>query len=135
MGRRGEGMYVQFKSSGDWSETEEWLAELMLSKMAIDTLEEVGMTGVDNLRKTTPRDSGVTANSWEWNVLLGIGKSEVSWSNNAHPHIRGNLVRMLYYGYGNRNGGYVPPRDFISPAIEPAYDQASKKIEEKMKNG
>ena len=135
MGRRGEGMYVQFKSSGDWSDTQQWLANLMLSDMAINTLEEVGRVGVDNLRRTTPKDSGVTANSWEWHMLLGIGESEVSWTNSAHPHISGNLVRMLYYGYGNRNGGYVPPRDFISPAIEPAYDQASKKIEEKMKHG
>ena len=128
-------MYVQFKSSGDWSDTQQWLAKLMLSDMTIDTLNEVGETGVDNLRKTTPKDTGVTANSWESRTLLGIGKSEVSWSNNAHPHLRGNLVRMLYYGYGTRNGGYVPPRDFITPAIDSAFDRASKKIEEKMING
>ena len=128
-------MYVQFKSSGDWSDTQQWLAKLMLSNMAIDTLHEVGEAGVDNLRETTPKDTGVTANSWKSRTLLGIGKSEVSWSNDAHPHLRGNLVRMLYYGYGTRNGGYVPPRDFITPAIDSVFDRASKKIEEKMIDG
>ena len=128
-------MYVKFESDGDWSDTTEWLAELLSHEPRRAILEEMGAQGVRNLQSTTPRNTGVTANSWEWNTVLGIGQSEVSWSNSAHPHMSGSLVRMLYYGYSNRTGGYIPPRDFISPAIDPVFSQASKRIEESMKNG
>lgn len=120
---------------GSFDKTREWLARLGQDDLTINTMEAMGQAGVDNLAATTPKDTGQTAAGWGYDLTVRMNQSELSWYNTAHPHVSGNLARMLYTGYSTGTGGYVPPRDYITPAMEPIYKDATYKVVEAIMNG
>ena len=84
--------------------------------------DKYGLAGVEALRSATPRDSGQTAESWNYNVVSKDGSVSIVWSNsNIENGV--NIAVILQYGHGTRNGGYVQGRDYINPAIQPIFDQ------------
>lgn len=87
------------------------------------TLDKFGEMGCDALKENTPRDSGVTADSWEYFVDINKAGASIKWVNNSFTEI-GHIpiVILLQYGHGTRNGGFVQGRDFINPAMEPVFD-------------
>lgn len=95
---------------------ENWLKNL--SKITPETvLKETGMRGVKQLRDATPKDSGITAAAWNYqveNVKKGV---ELAFSNNSAGNNTYNVVQGIRYGHGTGTGGYVPPNDFVSPII------------------
>lgn len=120
---------------GSFDRTREWLARLSQDDLTISTMEAMGQAGVENLAATTPKDTGQTAAGWGYDLTVRMNQSELSWYNTAHPHVSGNLARMLYTGYSTGTGGYVPPRDYITPAMEPIYKDATYKVVEAIMNG
>jgi len=86
-------------------------------------LDQYGSAGVDALAAATPKDTGQTAKSWYYkseSYGLSFGNSNQS---DGIP-----IVVLIEYGHGTRNGGYVPARDFINPAIQPIFDRIADAI-------
>lgn len=108
---------ITVEESGSTSKTEKWL--LKVSKITPETvLRETGEQGVGALRGATPRDSGITAGSWNYsisNVRRGV---ELAFTNDSRGGNTFNIIQGLRYGHGTGNGGYVPPNDFVSPIIQ-----------------
>lgn len=128
-------MNINIDVVGSFDRTREWLNRLGQDKMMINVMEHMGQAGVDSLERTTPKDTGETASSWGYDLQVRRNKSELSWYNTAHPHVPGSIARMIYTGHGTGTGGYVPPRDYITPAMNPIYEQAVYRIVEEMTNG
>lgn len=120
---------------GSFDNTREWLSRLGQDDLTIQTMESMGQAGVENLAATTPKDTGQTAAGWGYDLTVRMNQSELSWYNTAHPQVSGNLARMLYTGYATGTGGYVPPRDYITPAMESIYKDATYKVVEAIMNG
>ena len=99
-----------------------------MSKLEIrHYLDKYGKQGVDALASATPRRSGETANSWEYEIIGGDGNYAIQW-NNTHVNKGVNIAIILQYGHGTGTGGYVVGRDYINPAIQPIFDEMAETI-------
>lgn len=112
-------------SKGDHKKTGNRLKRLVKggqSDIPVD-LDSYGRMGVDALARATPVDSGLSASSWNYEVIKDNKGPAIVWDNtNVTP---GGLpvVILIQYGHGTGTGGYVPGIDFINPAISPIFDK------------
>lgn len=92
-----------------------------------DRLDALGQQGVDALQAFTPKDSGVTAASWSYEIVDQGGRLTIAWSNTNI--VNGFKVAVgLQYGHGTGTGGYVVGRDYINPALKPVFDQIAEQV-------
>lgn len=109
-------------SSHGGGRTEAALQKMLQRDRVLAILNEYGSIGVQALAESTPRDDGVTANSWYYEITQGEGGYSLVFRNSNIND--GELIAvLLQYGHGTRNGGYVSGRDYINGAIQPIFDQ------------
>ena len=118
-------MMLKFETKGDFNNTESFLKRVR--KWIIrQNLEHYGKIGVEELSKATPIDTGETAASWYYKIEFGDDSATLSWHNSNNS--KGiPIVVLIQYGHGTRNGGYVAPRDFINPVLEPLIEEMIEK--------
>ena len=92
------------------------------------TFESVGKVGLQQLVDDTPVRSGKTANSWTMDITETNNKLDLIYSNSNTSSDGTPLVVLIKQGHGTRNGGYVPPNDFITPIVEKTAKELSSKI-------
>ena len=112
---------ISFRQKGDFSNLTRYL-ERVKNAVKIGDLDKYGRAGVAALASATPVDTGLTANSWSYEIENRNGSAKITFSNsniqNGVP-----IAIILQYGHGTRNGGWVEGRDYINPAIQPIFDQ------------
>lgn len=92
-----------------------------LSRRLRTAFERYGAKGVEALKSATPKDSGLTSESWSYTIEdWGIGFSNSNFQN-GYP-----VAILLQYGHATKNGGYVQGRDYINPALQPIFDQIAE---------
>ena len=111
---------ITIKQSGSFNNIENYLRRT--SKLNLDMLFHIyGQKGVDLLRQNTPKDSGDSANSWEYVIVKKPGVTYVSWHNkNINDGVP--IVILIQYGHATRNGNFVAGQDFINPALRPVFE-------------
>lgn len=92
------------------------------------TFESVGKVGLQQLVDDTPVRSGKTANSWTMDITATGDKLDLIYSNSNTISDGTPLVILIKQGHGTRNGGYVPPNDFITPIVDKTAKELSRKI-------
>ena len=111
---------IKFENKGDFSKTTNFLTNLKRSKLVKD-LDKFGRKGVEALKSVTPINTGLTANSWYYEIVEEKNSTKINFCNsniqNGVP-----IAIILEYGHGTRNGGWVEGRDYINPAIQPIFD-------------
>ena len=111
---------IKFENKGDFSKTTNFLTNLKRSKLVKD-LDKFGRKGVEALKSVTPINTGLTANSWYYEIIEEKNSTKINFCNsniqNGVP-----IAIILQYGHGTRNGGWVEGRDYINPAIQPIFD-------------
>ena len=111
---------IKFENKGDFSKTTNFLTNLKRSKLVKD-LDKFGRKGVEALKSMTPINTGLTANSWYYEIIEEKNSTKINFCNsniqNGVP-----IAVILQYGHGTRNGGWVEGRDYINPAIQPIFD-------------
>lgn len=123
---------ISMTSSGSFK-TESFLRKM--KSLKIDSiLQQAGREGVVALSNATPKDSGLTASSWDYEISKTRTGVAVIWTNsdieNGFP-----VVIALQYGYATGTGGFVQGRDFINPAIRPIFDRIAEQIWKEVTNG
>lgn len=113
---------ISFRSRGDWKRTEKMLKK-SLDRNYRAILEKYGQKGVLALTSATPFDTGLTAASWDYEIIQNAGSLSVVWFNTNVQKGYCNIAIILQYGHGTRNGGYVEGRDYINPALQPIFDE------------
>lgn len=117
-------MAIKFVHKGDLSKTTKFLMRVKNLKIE-DILRHYGELGVQELARATPIDTGLTAQSWEYDIQRTKDGWAIYWSNtNTSQNIP--IVIFIQYGHGTGTGGYVPPNDFINPAIQPIFDSIAE---------
>lgn len=122
---------ITFKHKGNFTPTIKlFTGALRLNVRNI--LERYAQKGVTLLSINTPKDTGITADSWDYEIKISPHGYSISWTNsnvvNGIP-----IVILLQYGHGTGNGGYVEGRDFINPTIKPIFDRIAEDIFEEVK--
>lgn len=112
--------YITVTQKGSFDKTQRYLRGLDTSKIA-SILERYGEKGVTALSAATPQDSGLTSQSWYYDIIDKPGYCSIHWRNR---NIQDNrpIAILIEYGHGTRNGGYVEGRPYIMPAIQPIFD-------------
>ena len=117
---------IRFESKGSFKNTDKFLSRM--SKRAIfKSLNAYGQKGVAALASATPKASGVTANSWYYEIDRDGKNYSIVWKN-SNSNDGAIIAILLQYGHGTGTGGYVAGRDFINPAIRPIFDQIAEDV-------
>lgn len=114
-------MAIRIRSKGNFKNMKKFLEKY--SKDAFRArLEEYGQMGVEALASATPVNSGVTKDSWYYEIRESGNSTYISWCN-SNSTVRGTpIVILLRYGHATNHGGYVEGYDFIAPSIRPIFD-------------
>ena len=123
---------ITISSKGSFRHTDNFLRTVLHMDIR-SKLEGYGRMGVQALASATPVRSGLTANSWDFEVLESGGSWSLIFSNS---NMAGGtpLVILIQYGHGTGTGGFVQGQDFINPAIQPIFDKISDGIWEAVKS-
>jgi hypothetical protein len=121
---------ITFKVSGSTRRTETFLRKVQTGDM-FRGLESIAQRGVSALQASTPASTGLTANSWGYEIETKDGKTTITWTN-THTVNGVNIAIILQYGHGTGTGGYVAGRDYINPAIQPIFDEIANQVWKKV---
>ena len=113
---------IKMTQHGSFKNTERFFDNSKdLNRRLRTAFERYGAQGVEALRSATPKDSGLTADSWSYTIEdWGIG------FNNTNIHDGYSVALLIQYGHATRNGGYVEGIDFINPALRPIFEQIAE---------
>ena len=115
---------IRITSKGDFNNTFRFLKRMNDFKVE-KILEKYAVMGVSALASATPVDSGVTANSWGYEIVTTKEGATIHWTNtNQNKGVY--IAVILQYGHGTGTGGYVQGRDYINPAIRPVFDKIAE---------
>lgn len=124
---------VTFKKKGDFKKLHKIL-DAVNSKHYERILNKYGKMGVAALKSATPVDTGLTADSWYYEIRTSesMGYYAILFYNSNVQKEWANIAILLQYGHATRNGGYVQGRDYINPAIRPVFEEMASKVWEEM---
>lgn len=112
---------ISFRHKGDFSKITKYL-EKVKKGAKTDILKKYAQEGVDALSSATPVESGLTANSWSYEIEQSAGYAKITFTNsNINKWV--SIAIILQYGHGTGTGGWVQGRDYINPAIQPVFDK------------
>lgn len=114
------------KYGGQFRKTTQKLEQLRSARL-FQSLSKFGAEGVAALASATPVNSGLTANSWTYEVKIERGSASVTW-HNTNVVAGAPLAILLQYGHGTGTGGWVEGRDYINPVILPLFERIKADI-------
>lgn len=114
-------MGIKLSQKGDLKTVEKYLKKSLGDDWA-KVLDSYGQEGVRALASFTPKDTGLTAASWNYVIEKKNGRISLTWKNsNINKGV--NIAIILQYGHATRNGGYVYGVDYINPALRPIFQK------------
>lgn len=119
---------VTVTTSGNFKKTYGFLRKIK-EKRIYDVLDRYGEMGVKILSANTPVRTGATAASWTYVKEVSSGSISLEWHNSRMANDgKTPLVILIIQGHGTRNGGYVAPNDFVTPAMESLCQEATEAV-------
>lgn len=115
---------ITFRQKGDFSKLSRYL-EKVKEAAKVGVLDKYGQAGVAALSSATPVESGLTAQSWYYEIEH-IKSSAVIRFLNSNVNKGVPIAIILQYGHGTGTGGWVEGRDYINPAIQPIFDNIAE---------
>lgn len=115
---------ITFRQKGDFSKLSGYL-EKVKEAAKVGVLDKYGQAGVAALSSATPVESGLTAQSWYYEIERTKSSAVIRFLNsNVNNGVP--IAVILQYGHGTGTGGWVEGRDYINPAIQPIFDNIAK---------
>ena len=115
---------ITFRQKGDFSKLSRYL-EKVKEAAKVGILDKYGQAGVAALSSATPVESGLTAQSWYYEVEHTKSSAVIRFLNsNVNKGVP--IAIILQYGHGTGTGGWVEGRDYINPAIQPIFDNIAE---------
>ncbi len=118
---------IGFESSGSFSSTDSFLRRCMSGDI-FSPAKKLAEEGVQRLKDATPKDSGITAESWDYEIVEEDGSTTIWWKNTNLVDDWFNLAVGLQYGHATGTGGWVAGYDYINPALKPIFDKMADAV-------
>lgn len=123
---------INISGSGSFKKTEQFLAR-MKTGVVFSILDKYGRIGCDALASATPTDSGLTAQSWTYEVTKKRGQYAIVFHNtNVNTGIP--VAILIQYGHATTSGGWVEGIDYINPVIRPLFDTIAEDVWREVRN-
>jgi len=112
---------IRFRQKGKFSKLDNYMEQL---KKTVDLgiLNKYGEKGVEALKSVTPVRTGLTRDSWHYEIEHNRGTVTLRFLNSNIQNGQ-NIAIILDIGHGTRGGGWVESRHYIEPAIRPVFDE------------
>ena len=124
---------ITLTASGSFDKVDKFI-NAMKREEAFAFLNAFGQQGVEALANSTPVDTGLTSNSWDYEIVKNKGRYSIVWTNsNTEPGIP--VAILIQYGHATKDGGWVQGRDYINPSVRPLFDKIADQVWERVKNG
>lgn len=122
---------ISFSLGGSTKRTSDFLQKAQNPNAFYSDLANFAERGVTALRDATPKDTGLTADSWGYEITINNSQVSIAWlnSNNSEDV---NVAVLLQYGHGTGTGGYVTGKDYINPSIKPIFDEIADSVWKKV---
>lgn len=121
-------MKIRFVDKGGFNNLERYLKKSSSVNANIASiLNRYGAEGVKLLSAATPVDSGITASSWGYEIVVTDKKSKIVWTNSSMAGSTPVAI-LLQYGHMTGNGGYVQGIDFINPVMRAVFAQMADSV-------
>jgi hypothetical protein len=117
---------IKITSGGNTNRTDAFL-DRMIHGDLFPSLDGYAQKGVDALRAVTPAESGLTADSWIYEIERS-GDNTTIWWLNTNVVNGFNVAIGLQYGHGTGSGGWVQGYDYINPALKPIFDDIANEV-------
>ena len=124
---------VKVGDKGDFKKTFKFL-RAMKEKRFLKNLDKYGQMGVDALAAATPKRTGLTAESWTYDITDNGEQLIISWNNTNVQKGYYNVALMIQYGHGTGTGSWVEGIDYINPALKPVFDKIADAVWMEVKN-
>ena len=124
---------IKVGDKGDFKKTFKFL-RAMKEKQFLKNLDKYGQMGVDALAAATPKRTGLTAESWTYDITDNGEQLIISWNNTNVQKGYYNVALMIQYGHGTGTGGWVEGIDYINPALKPVFDKIADAVWMEVKN-
>lgn len=123
---------ISFSVGGNTKNTDAFLSAMIAGRQ-YKNLDSHAQRGVNALRAETPRDSGLTADSWTYEIVDSGGALTIWWKNTNI--VNGfNVAIGLQYGHGTGTGAWVEGYDYINPALKPIFDDIANQVWKEVQN-
>lgn len=117
---------ITVNHKGDFNKTERFFKGVFTTNY-MTILEKYGNRGLSALIQATPKDSGLTAQSWSYKIERYRCGATITWSNsNLEDGVP--IVVLLQYGHATKNGGFVNGKDFINPALRTIFNNLTEDL-------
>src|SRR4051812_1204724 len=91
--------------SGSTQKTQNFL-RAMQSNELYSGLDALAQRGVSALAAATPKDTGLTAESWGYEIEITNGSVKITWTN-TNANEGEHVAVLIQFGHGTGTGGYV----------------------------
>lgn len=122
---------ITVKHTGSFKKAEKFL-KTMSKRDYMATLRKYGQQGVMALEEATPKDSGVTAGSWSYEIQKENEGYVIYWRNSSRNQ-GVNIALLLQYGHATGWGAYVKGIDYINPALKEVFKDMADALWEEVK--
>lgn len=117
---------ITIESKGSFKNLDKFLQRMSKGDI-FRSLDQYGREGVQALASATPKESGLTAASWGYEVFNDRAGWTIRWYNsNVVDGVP--VAILLQVGHGTGTGGYVSGRDYINPALKPVFDRIANSV-------
>lgn len=117
---------IKISHKGNFSKTYKFLRKSI--KLGLKRkIKKYGEMGVDALANATPKRTGKTAESWNYEVHTSREGFSIDWTNsNVNKGL--HIAVLIQYGHGVKGGGYVQGIDYINPAMKPVFEKIAEDL-------
>lgn len=123
---------LRVTSDGSFDNLNRFLDRILRSDL-FGNLDAQAQRGVLALNQATPEESGLTGDSWSYEIIRTPGQTVIWWRNSNV--VNGfNVAIGLQYGHGTGTGGWVPGFDYINPALRPIFDEIQEAVWKEVQN-
>ncbi len=117
---------ITVKQKGSFNNFYSW-CERIKEVFNLGILDEYGRRGVEALAAATPKNSGSTAQSWNYEITRTQNSASLTFYNtNENKGVP--IAIILQYGHATKNGSWVEGIDYVNPAIQPIFEQISEEL-------
>lgn len=122
---------ISLTHHGNFSKTEHFF-ERLKNIFKKGELDKYGELGVMYLEMYTPKDTGLTSQSWYYEIHHDKDGADIVWKNtNIQNGVE--IAIIIQYGHATGYGAWVKGTDYINPALRKVFRQLAKDAKEEVR--